>query len=127
MPDAPEPGFYAGAPDRTFFVGHAGEVWELSADAEFGVFPVAELPVAVEPLERELPSMLLRVAARLGLTPPPLRSLSHDALDLLDEVFWDGRFDDELPLDTVVELAQVGVTSTGPALLRALSQAVRGP
>jgi hypothetical protein len=127
MPADLEPGFYTGAPDRTFFVGHAGEVWELAADAGLGVLPAAELPADAEPLERELPSMLLRVAARLGLTPPRLRCLSRDALDLLDEVFWDGRFGDEIPLDAVAELAQVGVTSTGPALLRALSLAVRGP
>lgn len=119
------PGFYTRGADHTFFVSPAGEVWEL-AGARCGELPASALPPDVEPLEHEIPSMLLTVAGRLGLMPPALQGLSDDALDLLDEVFWDGRFGDELPLETVTELAQAGVTSAGPSLLSALSQAVRG-
>ncbi|MBZ5709643.1 hypothetical protein [Nannocystis pusilla] len=122
----PPPGFYAGGSDHIFFVSPAGDVWEVEADG----LRVSALPAHVEPVEHELPSMLLRVAAHLGLVPAGLRGLSDDALDLLDEVFWDGQFGAELPGDVVAELAQAGVNCDASGRLSelfALSRAVRGP
>ena len=69
------------------------------------------LPADAEPFEREIPSMLLRMAAHLGLTPITLRGLSAAAIDVLDETAWDGQFGRDLDPVAIAELATAGLVS----------------
>lgn len=121
----PAPGFYAWGADQTFFVSPTGEVWEAR---------VPTLPAGAEPFEREMPSMLLRMAVRLGLAPPALQELSDDAVHLLDESFWDGQFSRYHFAEPLAELARANLVGSveaghpcgGLAQLDALSRSVLG-
>lgn len=101
-------GFYASTEeDRTFFVSITGEIFELIADMEPHEARVHTLPVDARAFERELPSMMFRMAALVGLKleiPPERTHL------LIDEIYWEGtlgvaQFDPPL----VAELAEAGL------------------
>jgi hypothetical protein len=130
----PAPGFYAWGADQTFFVSPTGEVWELDPDVAATEVRVPTLPAGAEPFEREMPSMLLRMAVRLGLAPPALQELSDDAVHLLDESVWDGQFSRHPFAEPLAERAranrvgsvEAGHSCGGLAQLDALSRSVIG-
>lgn len=81
-------GFYASTnEDRTFFVSITGEIFELLFDMEPREERVNTLPDDARAFERELPSMMFRMAALVGLKfeiPPERTHL------LIDEIYWEG-------------------------------------
>lgn len=101
-------GFYASTQeDRTFFVSMTGEIFELLADMEPREERVSTLPNDARAFERELPSMMFRMAAFVGLQleiPPEQTHL------LIDEIYWEGTLgvaQFEPPL--VADLAAAGL------------------
>ena len=94
MSDQQVPGFYAVGDEDTFLVGLDGQVFEVVRGGMAG--PVLTPVDALPPGERHvmdgaliLPSLLLQ-AARVLDVPSPLRALSDETLDVLDEVLWGG-------------------------------------
>ena len=94
MSDQQVPGFYAVGDEDMFLVSLDGQVFEVVRRGMEG--PVLTRVDALPPGEQHvmdgaliLPSLLLQ-AARVLDAPSPLRDLSVDALDVLDEVLWGG-------------------------------------
>lgn len=93
----PTAGFYSCEAGR-FFLCKSGLVFELLDDPDLDgpeEVLVALLPPDAEPMSERflLPSLPLRVAARLGLfVPAPLRAAG--AADVLDEIHWRAGEDD---------------------------------
>ena len=92
MSDLQVPGFYAVGDEDTFLVSLSGQVFEVVRGGMEG--PVLTRVDALPPGELHvmdgaliLPSLLLQ-AARVVDAPSPLRDLSAEALDVLDEVLW---------------------------------------
>jgi len=94
MSDQQVPGSYAVGDEDTFLVALDGQVFQVVRGGVAG--PVLKRVDALPPGERHLmdgalvlPSLLLQ-AARVLDVPGPLRALSDEALDVLDEVLWGG-------------------------------------
>lgn len=94
MSDQQVPGFYAVGDEDMFLVSLDGQVFEVVRGGMEG--PVLTRVDALPPGEQHvmdgaliLPSLLLQ-AARVLDAPSPLRDLSVEALDVLDEVLWGG-------------------------------------
>lgn len=94
MSDQQVPGFYAIGDEDTFLVSLDGQVFEVVRGGMEG--PVLTRVDALPPGEWHvmdgallLPSLLLQ-AARVLDASSPLRDLSVDALEVLDEVLWGG-------------------------------------
>jgi hypothetical protein len=94
MSDQQVPGFYAVGDEDTFLVSLDGQVFEVVRGGMEG--PVLARVDALPPGELHvmdgaliLPSLLLQAARMLDI-PSPLRDLSIEALDVLDEVLWGG-------------------------------------
>ena len=94
MSDQQVPGFYAVGDEDTFLVSPGGQIFEVVRGGMEG--PVLTRVDALPPGEQHvmdgaliLPSLLLQ-AARVLDAPSPLRDLSAETLDVLDEVLWGG-------------------------------------
>ena len=94
MSDQQVPGFYAVGDEDMFLVSLDGQVFEVVRGGMEG--PVLMRVDALPPGEQHvvdgaliLPSLLLQ-AARMLDVPSPLRELSGEAIDVLDEVLWGG-------------------------------------
>ena len=94
MSEQQVPGFYAVGDEDTFLVSPSGQVFEVVRGGMEG--PVLTRVDALPPGEQHvmdgaliLPSLLLQ-AARVLDAPSPLRDLSAEALDVLDDVLWGG-------------------------------------
>jgi len=119
-PNRPEPGFYMGDDETTYYVGSAG-VW-MFVPGPRSQLSRAQLPAGARRFESGLPSMLLQVALHLELIPGP--PLSEDAMDLLDEIYWDGNFTAELPPETWEDFRRHGIDADLPTLLSELRDAM---
>lgn len=95
MSDQQVPGFYAVGDEDTFLVSPGGQVFEVVRGGMEGpvLARVDALPLGSphEPMDGALilPSLLVQ-AARVLDASSPLRGLSGEALDVLDEVLWGG-------------------------------------
>lgn len=106
MKTLPRAGFYASSyADGSYCVLKSGAIFELTPDPEREV-RVDALPRDAERFDRELPSMIFRMARFLGLD----MALPSDSTHLLiDEVHWDGKLQ-VAPFDeAVAELAVAGL------------------
>ena len=138
MSDQQVPGFYAVGDEGMFLVSLDGQVFEVVRGGREG--PVLMRVDALPPGEQHivdgaliLPSLLLQVARVLD-APSPLRELSNDALDVLDEVLWGGPFGVDLaPVDAlrrggllVVETDRARLSPRCQRLLSELCTAICG-